>query len=332
MSTGGKKRPRADLLSSLDAAFASTAQAVASKYTVQAAEKALSKENKQQAYQQSKRKRKDKKRNDKGGNGRINGKNANERAGKENERKKTMMDSVYEKMNVDLLALGLKDCSLQSQVQTLTNPRTLHQTLKNYLEFVTKGTRAGSNVAGSLKNKVLSLDNPFKTTAAETTGKMIASASRKQTAKLMGARRRRELGLHLLRGKMKYSDAMQLNDIWTRYVSQVIESELCEVQHVTEEAQRTRNAKLHSKLKYMDLSGCPLEVIQSRNPCNVGRSGIVVAETQQTLQICCLASLGDDSSNGIIRTFVKSDSCFKVRISSARNLFLDGAWFAERAQ
>ncbi|RMX66867.1 hypothetical protein DD238_001982 [Peronospora effusa] len=91
-------------------------------------------------------------------------------------------------------------------------------------------------------------------------------------------------------------------------------------------------------------------VIQSRNPCNVGRSGIVVAETQQTLQICCLASLGDDSSNVrgttyfsdkvyivansllVYTAFVKSDSCFKVRISSARNLFLDGAWFAERAQ
>ena len=146
-----------------------------------------------------------------------------------------------------------------SQVSTLTNPRTLHQTLKNYLEFVTKGTRAGSNVVGSLKTKVLSLDNPFKTTGAENAGKLIASASKKQTAKLMGARQRRELGLHLLRGTMKYSDAMQLNDIWTRYVSQVIASELCEVQHVTEEAQRLRNAKLHTKLKYMDLSGCLLE-------------------------------------------------------------------------
>ncbi|CAI5723904.1 unnamed protein product [Peronospora destructor] len=332
MLTGGKKRPRADLLSSLDAAFSSTAQSAASKYTVQDAEEALLKENKQQAYQQSKRKRKYKKCKDKEGNGRRNGKGANEQAGNENKKKTKMIDPLYEKMNVELLALGLKNCSLESQVQALTNPRTLHQTLKNYLEFVTKGTRAGSNVAGSLKNKVLCLDNPFKTTVTEATGKMIASASRKQTAKLMGARRRRELGLHLLRGAMKYSDAMQLNDIWTRYVSQVIESELCEVHHVAEEPQRTRNAKLHSKLKYIDLSGCPLEVIQSRNPCNVGRSGIVVAETQQTLQICCLTSLGDDGSNGIIRTFVKWDSCFKVRMSSARNLFLDGAWFAERAQ
>ena len=95
-------------------------------------------------------------------------------------------------------------------------------------------------------------------------------------------------------------------------------------------------------------------VIQSRNPCNVGRSGIVVAETQQTLQICCHASWSDDSSTGIIRStcqnfssdkvyivansllvctaFVKLDSCFKVRVSSARGLVLDGVWFAERAQ
>lgn len=145
------------------------------------------------------------------------------------------------------------------QAQTLTKPRALHETFKKYLESVTLGTRAGSNAVASLKTKVLSLDNPFKTTAAETAKKTIAAASRKQTAKLLSARRRRELGLHLLSGEVKYSDAEQLNDIWTRYVSQVIESELSEVQQVTEEAQRTRNAKLQAKLKYMDLSGCPLE-------------------------------------------------------------------------
>lgn len=107
MSAGSKKRPRADLLSSLDAAFASAAQPTASKYTIQAAEQTLSKANTQQAYQQSKRKRKDKKEN-----GRGNGRNINEQAGKEDKMEKKKMDPLYEKMSVELLALGLKDCSL----------------------------------------------------------------------------------------------------------------------------------------------------------------------------------------------------------------------------
>ncbi|KAG7389779.1 hypothetical protein PHYPSEUDO_009699 [Phytophthora pseudosyringae] len=333
-STGGKKRPRADLLSSLDAAFASTAQPAASKYTVQAAAQAAPKDNKQQAYQHSKRKRKDKTR-DKGGNRRGDGKEARKHAGKEGSKKKEVkVDPLYEKMDAELLAIGLKDCSLQRQAKVLTNPRVLHETFKNYLESVTHGTRAGSNAVDSLKNKVLSLDNPFKTTAAETTEKTIAAASRKQTAKLLSARRRRELGLHMLGGEVKYSDAEQLNDIWTRYVSQMIESELSEVQPITEEGQRRRNAKLQAKLKYLDLSGCPLEVIQSQNPCNVGLNGIVVTETKQTLQICCPISSSNakSSGDGSVRTLVKSDSRFNVRLNPTRSLVLDGAWFAERAQ
>ncbi|POM72399.1 GPI ethanolamine phosphate transferase [Phytophthora palmivora] len=318
--SGGKKRPRADLLSSLDAAFASTAQPAASKYTAQAAAQAAPKGNKQQAYQHSKKKRKDKKRNARGNDKETTRKEA----GKE-EKKEVKVDPLYEKVDAELLAIGLKDCSLQPQAKMLAKPRALHETFKNYLESVTQGTRAGSNSIDSLKNKVLSLDNPFKTTAAETTEKTIAAASRKQTAKLLSARRRRELGLHMLNGEMKYSDAEQLNDIWIRYVSQMIESELSEVQSVTEEAQRTRNTKLQAKLKYLDLSGCPLEVIRSQNPCNVGLNGIVVAETQQTLQICCPASAGNNSDGTIrIGHFV---SISKEHMGSIARLLLLGVVF-----
>ncbi|ETK80723.1 hypothetical protein, variant 2 [Phytophthora nicotianae CJ01A1] len=332
-SAGGKKRPRADLLSSLDAAFASTAQPAVSKYTAQATAQSAPKGSKQQAYQHSKLKRKDKKR-DKGGNGRGDDKETDKQSGEKDveEKKEVKVDPMYEKMDTELLAVGLKNCSLQPQVKTLTKPRALHETLKNYLESVTQGTRAGSNAVDSLKNKVLSLDNPFKTSATETAEKTIAAASRSQTAKLLSARQRRKLGLHMLGGEMKYSDAEQLNDIWTRYVSQVIESELSEVQSVTEEVQRTRNSKLQAKLKYLDLSGCRIEVIQSQNPLNVGIHGIIVAESMQTVQICRPATSNSDSTNSSICSLVKSESHFKVHLNPTRSLVLDGSWFAVRAQ
>ncbi|KAK1948159.1 Ribonuclease P protein subunit p29 [Phytophthora citrophthora] len=344
-------RPRDDLLSSLDAAFASTAQPAVSKYTVQAAAQAVPKGNKQQAYQHSKRKRKDKKR----GNTQGNGKETGKQAAKTDEKKLVKVDPLYEKLDVNLLVVGLKDCSLQPQAEVLMKPRALHETFKKYLGSVTQGTKAGAYAVDGLKNKVLSLDNPFKTTAAETAEKTIAAASRKQTAKLLSARRRRELGLHMLSGEMKYSDAEQLKDIWTRYVGQVIESDLSEVQQVTNEGQRGRNVKLQAKLKYLDLSGCPLEVVQSLNPCNVGLSGIVLAETLHTLQICCLGTSRDGNKEGSIRStylclaFVSSglltvpllmvfvalkklDSQFKVHLSSTRSLVLDGTWLSERTQ
>jgi hypothetical protein len=113
-AAGGKKRPRADLLSSLDAAFASSAQPAVSKYTAQAAAQVAPKGNKQQAYQHSKRKRKDGKRG-KGGSANGGKSDATKtQADKQQQEKKkeTKVDPLYEKMDAELLAIGLKDCSL----------------------------------------------------------------------------------------------------------------------------------------------------------------------------------------------------------------------------
>ncbi|RLN54339.1 hypothetical protein BBJ29_002083 [Phytophthora kernoviae] len=323
-SSGGKKRPRADLLSSLDAAFAPATQPAANKYTTQAAAQAVPKGNKQQAYQHLKRKRKggkNGKQQDK--NGKEGGKGGNNKINRDETKKEATVDPLYEKLGADLLSVGIKNCSLHPQVKSLTNPRTLYKTLNNYLEEVTKSTRAANSAVNSLKTKVLTLDNPVKMTVAVAAEKAIATTSRAQTAKLLSGRRRRELGLHLLSGSMKYNDAEQLNEIWTRYIRQVAGSEINVVESVNKEAQRTRNTRLQAKLKYMDLSGCPIEVVQSQNPCNVGLRGIVVAETQQTIQICCPPSSSDNASDGSICTLVKADSRFKAQLNPTRSLLLE---------
>ena len=111
---GGKKRPRADLLSTLDAAFASTAQATDSKYTAQAAAQSdLHQKHKQQAYQHLKRKRKGDDKHVHEGNGRRK-KRGQDHAKKETAEKhgKKQTEAAYEKMSTELLAIGLKDCSL----------------------------------------------------------------------------------------------------------------------------------------------------------------------------------------------------------------------------
>ncbi|RLN96773.1 hypothetical protein BBJ28_00011041 [Nothophytophthora sp. Chile5] len=281
VDSAGKKRPRADLLSSLDAAFASASQAPASKYTVQAAAQIAAKGNKQQAYQHSKRKRRDGKRGNGNGNGNGGAGQAREKTedrGKDSGAKSTpAADPLYEKLDVDLLAVGLKDCSLRSNAKTLANLREMRSTFKRYLETITQGTSVGSTAVDQLKNKVMSLDNPIKTPSAggaAGTGQAIAAASLAQTSKLLGARRRRQLGLHLLKGEMKYSNAEELQAIWMRYVRRVIDNELSVVETVTKDAQRARNAKLQTKLKLMDLSGCPLEGLPTCSMVStVGESG-----------------------------------------------------------
>lgn len=107
------------------------------------------------------------------------------------------------------------------QAKTLGKPYVLSATLKNYFETVMAQSSAATSAAAAdkLKNKVLQLENPIKAVDA---AKHAHSAARAQTAKLLSARQRRKLGLHLLKGEMPFSDAEQLCTIWRRYACDVI--------------------------------------------------------------------------------------------------------------
>lgn len=102
----------------------------------------------------------------------------------------------------------------------------LSATLKSYLETLTRESNNNNNSAAAdkLKNKVLQLDNPIKTTDAAKSAHNYAQA---QSAKLLSACERRKLGLHLLKGEMQFSDAEQLCAIWRRYARDVIGMDGC---------------------------------------------------------------------------------------------------------
>jgi len=98
----------------------------------------------------------------------------------------------------------------QSQDAVLRSTSGRGAVLKNYLA-VAGSTGKGEGrvaaagpsaaVADKLKNKILQLDNPIRTMDA---AKRAANAALAQTVKLMSARQRRDVGLHLLRGEMPY--------------------------------------------------------------------------------------------------------------------------------
>lgn len=125
-----KKRPRVDLLASLDAAFAAKKAAPASKYTAQAAVKEAE-ANSQQAYLHKKRKNKGGKAPKGSNNQQQHGTGSNSTdtsgAGGSTNSINTSMkgqaassDPLYAKLNVEILRVGLKNCSLV---------RTVHMTL-----------------------------------------------------------------------------------------------------------------------------------------------------------------------------------------------------------
>ncbi|TYZ60541.1 hypothetical protein PybrP1_003074 [[Pythium] brassicae (nom. inval.)] len=196
-----KKRPRGDLLASLDAAFAAKQAAPASKYTAQAAQ-VQAQANNQQAYLHTKRKKKNSSNGATISNGSGRGAAAGPKGASVGDKQpaqqapssnggakrltdaKRSQDPLYGKLDVDVLRLGLKNCSLLPQVKTLHRQYVLSATLKSYLDTATQnGGKSVEAAADKLKNKVLQLDNP---------------------------------------GEMPFSDAEKLCAIWQRYVRDAI--------------------------------------------------------------------------------------------------------------
>lgn len=124
-----KKRPRVDLLASLDAAFAAKKAAPASKYTVQAAVKEAE-ANSQQAYLHKKRKNKggnktqqqngstttnSQQKNGAGSNSKNasgDGGSNNNSSNRDTKPQQAASDPLYGKLDVEILRVGLKNCSL----------------------------------------------------------------------------------------------------------------------------------------------------------------------------------------------------------------------------
>lgn len=110
MSGGGKRARGADILSSLDAAFASAGKAAASKYTSQAAVRA-EQAAQQQAFAHKRKKKTNGKRSDATSNSGKGGKPGQGKGGKGAE-PQAAIDPMYRKLGADVLSVGLRGCSL----------------------------------------------------------------------------------------------------------------------------------------------------------------------------------------------------------------------------
>ncbi|KAJ0407834.1 hypothetical protein P43SY_008295 [Pythium insidiosum] len=295
MADAAKKRPRNDLLASLDAAFATNGSKPASKYTSSAALQATAAAA-QQAYQHNKRKR----RPGKAANG---GHAASGAAGSDSAISKGVTatsghaggatsrlsttaparseappyDPHYGRLDVDVLRVGLRNCSLHADVRSLRKTSVMQAALKQVIQH-TAGP--GADPTDKLKNKVLQFDNPAR--PADAAKRAAMQAAQAQQSKLLSARQRRRLGLHLVAPKaIRFSDAEKLSEIWCRYARDVLGDDFG-----PETQDSAKLARFQAKLRTIDLSGCPVQVTQARNPLHVGIDGIVVAEKARVLQLC----------------------------------------------
>jgi ribonuclease P protein subunit POP4 len=120
-----------------------------------------------------------------------------------------------------------------------------------------------------VKGKVLLLEDGIPDYQARKQKKLDQKIKKKK--KTMNRKERKRLGLHLIPEESKKWEFFEpLHELWKGYMKQVaIDSS-------------TASVNIYSKFIKADLHGAILTVVQSKCPSNIGISGIVAKDTEQT--------------------------------------------------
>ncbi|KAL1947747.1 hypothetical protein VTO73DRAFT_13471 [Trametes versicolor] len=156
---------------------------------------------------------------------------------------------------------------------------------------VTGSTNPAQAYASRVEGRQILLDNPARESKAkmareEQRAKRVSERARK-AAGVISKKEGQQKGLWRLRKEeTKYQLFLPLHSLWLGYMSELLS---LSVQPATipenAAAVMPSAAGMHSKLLKADFHGAVLTVRQSKNPCLVGLSGIVVHETENAFKM-----------------------------------------------
>lgn len=124
-------------------------------------------------------------------------------------------------------------------------------------------------------------------------------ASKKKVRCLTRAEKK-ELGFYTIpKNGVKYNDVLPLNEIWLKYISEVLELDN-PIPELTSKAWENFTQTLYKA----DFHGCILKVIRSKCPSLVDKCGVCIMDTRNTFKIV--------SENNITCTIPKRDCVFQI--------------------
>ncbi|KAI6122349.1 RNase P subunit p29-like protein [Pisolithus croceorrhizus] len=164
-------------------------------------------------------------------------------------------------------------------------PRLVHDSASPYTPtYVQSHLRVSDPAAlynARIKGRHVSLANPVKDRPSKSTSKK--SSGKTSVTKALIRDRTRKGGWRLEKEAEKFDLFVPLHRLWMGYMSELLSlSPLSSPEH----ASRIPNlASMYPKLVKADLHGSLLSVRQSRNPCLVGLSGIVLYESENAFRV-----------------------------------------------
>ncbi|KII88510.1 hypothetical protein PLICRDRAFT_41664 [Plicaturopsis crispa FD-325 SS-3] len=146
--------------------------------------------------------------------------------------------------------------------------------------------------ASRIQGRQILLENPAqKSKASEQRNekrKRDADAKQKRSSRVMTARTAQARGMWKLeKTQIKFELFLPLHHLWLGYMSELLGLPALPSPNepLTAHAPMPSSAGMHAKLVKADFHGSIMTVRQSKNPCLVGISGIVVHETENAFRV-----------------------------------------------
>ncbi|XP_049879004.1 ribonuclease P protein subunit p29 [Pectinophora gossypiella] len=152
---------------------------------------------------------------------------------------------------------------------------------------------------------------------SKTKGKKFKKKPKKKKSQNLTRKEKKALGFYVLpRNSVKYDDVLPMNQIWTDYISQMLELDK-PIPNCTSKSWETFTQTLYKA----DFHGAMLTVVRSKCPSYVLKSGICIMDTRNTFKII--------SKDNIITTIPKRESVFEMKVKNVR-ITLFGKHFCVR--
>lgn len=117
----------------------------------------------------------------------------------------------------------------------------------------------------------------------------------------LSSKKKKELKLHSIPHKeQKYELYLPLHELWVSYIEELLQAV------GRGEGKGTNQAQMNQRLLKADFHGSIMKVERSKCPSYVGIEGILLLETQNTLQLIC--------KDNLIRTVPKANSVFTFTV------------------
>ncbi|TCD69719.1 hypothetical protein EIP91_006486 [Steccherinum ochraceum] len=175
-------------------------------------------------------------------------------------------------------------------------------------ENVTRSSDPAHVYASRVQGRQLLLDNPSRDSAAAK--KKRESKKTRKTSQKAGVVGSKELGSKAVwkLTATKFKSFLPLHQLWLDYMSELLglSNAPPSLPGKVDDSAMPSTATMHAKLVKADLHGAFITVKQSKNPCLVGLSGVVIHETENAFKIVTRADK--------MRLIPKPNSIFVLKV------------------